>query len=235
MATAPARKPSAPKQLPPPNSDFYRFAETLGADELAILKRVRAFMETKVAPIINKYWADDAFPFELLPSFKELGIGGLGYKGYGCAGGSQKLFGWVGGYGIVGTGGFFESIGFRPGRLHAALAGASEFMGGLLVFFGLLGPIGPALMLSVMIVAAMSVHRGHGLFTMTNGVELPLLYGAAAVGLAFIGFGTYSLDAALGLTPLWTHTVQTAALAIGVVGAGSSLAMRRPVTSSVAA
>ena len=52
-------------------------------------------METKVQPIINKYWSDDAFPFELLPSFKELGIGGLGFEGYGCAGGSQKLFGFV--------------------------------------------------------------------------------------------------------------------------------------------
>jgi glutaryl-CoA dehydrogenase len=53
-------------------------------------------MEAKVQPIINKYWSDDAFPFELLPSFKELGLGGLGYEGYGCAGGSQKLFGFVG-------------------------------------------------------------------------------------------------------------------------------------------
>jgi glutaryl-CoA dehydrogenase len=53
-------------------------------------------MDTKVQPIINKYWSDDAFPFELLPSFKELGLGGLGYEGYGCAGGSQKLFGFVG-------------------------------------------------------------------------------------------------------------------------------------------
>ena len=52
-------------------------------------------METKVQPIINNYWSDDAFPFELLPSFKELGIGGLGFEGYGCAGGSQKLFGFV--------------------------------------------------------------------------------------------------------------------------------------------
>ena len=95
MATAPALKPSGPKQLPPPNSDFYQFAETLGADELAILKKVRAFMETKVAPIIDKYWAEDAFPFEVLPAFKELNIGGLGIQGYGCAGGSQLLVGLV--------------------------------------------------------------------------------------------------------------------------------------------
>ena len=95
MATAPTLKPSAPKQLPPPNSDFYQFAETLGADELAILKKVRAFMETKVAPIINKYWIEDAFPFEVLPAFKELNVGGLGIQGYGCPGGSQLLIGLV--------------------------------------------------------------------------------------------------------------------------------------------
>jgi alkylation response protein AidB-like acyl-CoA dehydrogenase len=95
MATATAHKPSAPKQLPPPNSDFYQFAETLGADELAVLKKVRAFMETKVAPIINKYWIEDAFPFEVLPAFKELNVGGLGIQGYGCPGGSQLLIGLV--------------------------------------------------------------------------------------------------------------------------------------------
>jgi alkylation response protein AidB-like acyl-CoA dehydrogenase len=84
-----------PKPLPAPNSDFYELYETLNADELAILKRVRAFMETKVAPVITKYWVEDAFPFELLPAVKELGIGGLGMKGYGCAGGSLALLGFV--------------------------------------------------------------------------------------------------------------------------------------------
>src|SRR5207237_6327897 len=96
-----------------------------------------------------------------------------------AAHGAQKLFGWFGGYGIAGTGGFFESIGFRPGRLFAAAAGSGEFAGGLLVALGFLGPIGPALMLSVMIVAAVSVHWGH-LFATNNGIEVPLLYGTAA-------------------------------------------------------
>ena len=84
-----------PKPLPKPNSDFYELAETLSADELALVKQVRAFMESKVAPIINKYWVEDAFPFELIPAFKELNIGGLGLEGYGCRGGSQKLFGFI--------------------------------------------------------------------------------------------------------------------------------------------
>jgi len=86
----------APKQLPTPNSDFYHFADTLSADERAILQKVRTFMESKVQPIINKYWVEDAFPFEVLPAFKELNIGGLGYEGHGCAGGSQLLVGLVG-------------------------------------------------------------------------------------------------------------------------------------------
>ncbi|HKR83200.1 MAG TPA: acyl-CoA dehydrogenase family protein, partial [Terriglobales bacterium] len=84
------------KPLPVPNVDFYEFAETLPAEELATLKKVREYMETKVAPIINKYWVEDSFPFELLPSFKELNIGGLGIEGYGCPGGSQLLIGLVG-------------------------------------------------------------------------------------------------------------------------------------------
>src|SRR5580765_2091391 len=83
-----------PKAVPAPNSDFYQLVDVLTAEEKAIVKKVRAYMETKVQPIINKYWSDDAFPFELLPSFKELGICGLGFEGYGCPGGSQKLFGF---------------------------------------------------------------------------------------------------------------------------------------------
>ncbi len=94
---APAAKKDIrpPKPLPAPNSDFYELAETLPAEELAVVKQVRAFMETKVAPIITKYWVEDAFPFELLPAIKELGIGGVGLKGYGCRGGSSLLAGLV--------------------------------------------------------------------------------------------------------------------------------------------
>ena len=90
---AQVKEPPGRKPLPPPNSDFYQLAETLDAEELGFLRQIRAFMETKVAPIINKYWIEDSFPFELLPAFKELNIGGLGMQGYGCRGGSALLFG----------------------------------------------------------------------------------------------------------------------------------------------
>src|SRR5258708_6137495 len=92
---AEAKAPAQPRPLPKPNSDFYDLASTLGAEELGVLRTVREFMETKVAPIANKYWAADAFPFEVLPAFKELGIGGLGIQGYGCRGGSALLFGLI--------------------------------------------------------------------------------------------------------------------------------------------
>jgi alkylation response protein AidB-like acyl-CoA dehydrogenase len=83
------------RQPPAPNSDFYQLVDVLSAEERVIVKKVRTFAETKVQPIINKYWSDDAFPFELLSSIKELQIAGLGYQGYGCAGGSEMLFGFV--------------------------------------------------------------------------------------------------------------------------------------------
>src|SRR5262245_29590423 len=117
-----------------------------------------------------------------------------------AAHGAQKLFGWFGGHGIAGTGGFFESLGFRPGRFFAAAAGTAEFAGGALVAFGLLGPLGPALVISTMIVAIATVHWANGVFAQNNGFELPLLYAVVAAGLALAGYGAYSIDAALQLS-----------------------------------
>ena len=90
---SPAARPAP--ALPPPDSDFYLLAECLGESERAIVRKVRAFMESKVAPVINKYWAEDAFPFALLPGTRELNVAGLGYQGYGCPGGSTLLDGFV--------------------------------------------------------------------------------------------------------------------------------------------
>jgi putative oxidoreductase len=56
--------------------------------------------------------------------------------------GTQKLFGWFGGHGLDGTAGFFESLGLRPGRQHAIVAGAAEAGGGALLAAGLATPAG---------------------------------------------------------------------------------------------
>src|SRR5258708_39072284 len=63
--------PPAAATLPKPNGDFYQLTESLNDGDRAVLQKIRAFMETSVAPVINKYWADDAFPFDLLPGFRD--------------------------------------------------------------------------------------------------------------------------------------------------------------------
>ena len=142
-----------------------------------------------------------------------------------AAHGTQKLFGWFGGYGLAGTAGFFEQLGFRPGRFFAATAAGTELAAGLLLAFGLLGPRGPALIIAVMVVAMATVHWQHGLFAATNGIEVPLLYSVAALALALTGPGAYSLDAALGLS--WSSEVAWIAIALGVIGGFANLAIRK--------
>jgi putative oxidoreductase len=142
-----------------------------------------------------------------------------------AAHGAQKLFGWFGGYGLAGTGGFFEGLGFRPGKFFAAAAGATEIAGGLLLALGLFGPLGPALIISVMVVAMVTVHWSHGLFAQDNGIELPLLYSVTVAGIALIGYGAYSLDALLQLT--WSSEVVWTVLGLGLIGGLANLAIRK--------
>ncbi len=80
---------------PPIDGDFYRVADLLDAKERVVAQRVRGFMEAEVAPIIEDYWARDKFPFEIIPKIAGIGIGGIGYEGYGAAGGSMLLNGFV--------------------------------------------------------------------------------------------------------------------------------------------
>src|SRR5580693_4252107 len=87
-----------------------------------------------------------------------------------AAHGAQKVFGWFGGYGLKGTGGFFERLGFRPGVPFAAAAGLSEVGGGVLLTLGLFTPFGAAAVLAAMLVAIVSVHLKNGFFTMNNGI-----------------------------------------------------------------
>src|SRR3954465_7250379 len=79
-----------------------------------------------------------------------------------AAHGAQKLFGWFRGAGLADTAVFFEQIGFRPGRGFAIMAGLTELLSGTLLALGFLGPIGATMLLSVMVVAVITVHRGNG-------------------------------------------------------------------------
>ena len=151
-----------------------------------------------------------------------------------AAHGAQKLFGTFGGYGLKGTGGFFESLGFRPGVPFAAAAGISEFAGGILLILGLFTPIGAAAVLSTMLVAAISVHWKNGFFGMNNGIEMPFLYAVVALGIGLSGAGTISLDALFGLTILQQPAIIVGLLALSVVGAILTLAVRHQPSAQTA-
>lgn len=142
-----------------------------------------------------------------------------------AAHGAQKLFGWFGGHGIAGTGGWLESMGFRPARLHATVTGLAEFGGGVLLMAGLLTPLGAAGVLGVMAVAIATVHWSKGFFNTDGGFEFNMLVAASAIALAFTGPGEYSLDNALGWNLAGTEW-GLGAIAVGLVAAAGVLVSR---------
>jgi putative oxidoreductase len=153
-------------------------------------------------------------------------IGGL-FIGHG----TQKLFGWFGGYGPDGTGGFFESLGMRPGRQHALAAGATETASGALLAAGLATPAAAAGITAVMTTAIRTVHQPNGPWVTDNGWEHTATNIAAVLAITEAGPGPVSLDAALGIERKGAGWALAALLA-GV--AGSTLVLRqweRPVPS----
>lgn len=112
-----------------------------------------------------------------------------------AAHGSQKLFGWFGGYGLDGTGQWMASVGLNPGFFMALLAGSAEFFGGIALILGLLMRPAAAINAVTMLVALFWVHWGKGFFLDTHGIEYALALSSANVALIFIGGGKYSLDA----------------------------------------
>lgn len=150
-----------------------------------------------------------------------------------AAHGTQKLFGWFGGYGLSGTGQFLEQLGFRPGRLQAALAGTAELLAGLFLAAGFLTPAAAAAVFAVMLVAAVSVHLKSGFFAHNGGYEYTLVLGGTALALAFTGPGALSLDQALGIS--WSGEAWgLAALAAGLIGGGVPLLARHTTKPSAA-
>ena len=114
-----------------------------------------------------------------------------------AAHGAQKLFGWFGGYGPKGTGGWFESIGIKPGVLAATLVGIVEFGGGLLFAAGLWTTVVAIVLALTMLVAILKVHGKNGFWATSNGYELNLILIAVFVGVALTGAGSYAVDAIL--------------------------------------
>jgi putative oxidoreductase len=131
--------------------------------------------------------------------------------------GAQKLFGWFGGPGPEAMGQAFDSMGLKPGKRTAIVAGASEAGGGALLALGLLTPVGSAATIGVMSQAVETVHKEKGFFVTEGGYEYNLALAAAALLLADIGPGPISLDRALG-TEVRGPLVALAALGAGLAG-----------------
>jgi putative oxidoreductase len=142
-----------------------------------------------------------------------------------AAHGAQKLFGWFGGAGLDGTGAFFETIGFRPGRRYAAVTGLAEIAGGLGLAAGFATPVAAAATSAVMVGAINAVHRPNGFFNQDGGYEYPLLLGLVAVGVAFTGPGQASLDHAFGWQLAGTEW-GLVAMAAGIAAAAVPFGLR---------
>jgi putative oxidoreductase len=142
--------------------------------------------------------------------------------------GTQKLFGWFGGAGLDATAGGFENLGMRPGRRHAAAAGAAEAGGGALLTLGALTPVAASLITGVMTTAIRKVHAKNGPWVTGGGWEYNAVLIAAMAAIADHGPGRPSVDAAL-FPRLKGPAV--ALLAVGTGVAGSYVATSEPMSS----
>lgn len=64
-------------------ADFYAYESLLPDDERKLLLKARDLMRDQVKPLVNEYWAKGEFPTELIGLFRESGLAGLPYEGYG--------------------------------------------------------------------------------------------------------------------------------------------------------
>jgi putative oxidoreductase len=124
---------------------------------------------------------------------------------------------------IPGTAGWFDSMGMRPGILHARLAACGELATGICLALGLLTPFAGLGLVALMSVAFWTVHKGHGLLVFQDGWEYNLVLATIGVSVATIGPGEWSLDDALGIdlngtTGLVISLVGGVAAAAGLLG-----------------
>jgi putative oxidoreductase len=145
-----------------------------------------------------------------------------------AAHGYNKFFG---GGRIPGTARWFDSMGMKPnGKVHAIMAASTELGAGLLFAVGLLTPLAAAGIVSLMVVAAWTVHRANGFFIVKSGWEYNLVLATIAVSVATTGPGRFSLDDALGVDLAFRPKVALGvALGLGLAaGIGLLLAAYRP-------
>ncbi|MEV5410973.1 DoxX family protein [Thermopolyspora sp. NPDC052614] len=123
-----------------------------------------------------------------------------------------------GGGRLAGTARWFESIGIRPGRLHAVTATATEVGAGLLLLLGALTPLAAAAVIGTMGVALIANHLRNGFFIFRpgEGYEYVLMIALASAALGALGAGRWSVDHVVGFqVGGWAG--------LGIAGLGGSL------------
>lgn len=150
-----------------------------------------------------------------------------------AAHGYQKFFS---GGRIAGTARWFDSMGMRPGRLHALAAASTEVGSGVLLALGLLTPLAGAAFVALMLVAAYTVHRPNGFFSVRSGWEYNLILALIGATLGFTGPGRFSLDHVLGLDSLLPAMGGGLIAIVGglLAGAGQLVIFYRPPASKTA-
>jgi len=124
---------------------------------------------------------------------------------------------------IAGTAGWFDSMGMRPGKVHAVLAAGGEIAAGVFMALGLLTSFAALGFVGLMTVAWWTVHRDSGFFIIKEGWEYVFILALVAVTVAMIGPGDWSLDAAIGLADNFDGYVGLLISALGGVVAAAAL------------
>jgi putative oxidoreductase len=132
-----------------------------------------------------------------------------------------------GGGKIEGTGRWFDSLGMKPGIVHAWFASITEVGSGALLVLGLFTPLAGAGMVGVMLVAWITNHMKNGFFIFRpgEGYEYVMTLTVLGVVLGTLGPGQWSIDDKVHfLATLWGWPGFAISLGAGAVGAGLLLA-----------
>ncbi len=138
--------------------------------------------------------------------------------------GSQKMFGWFGGPGLVKTQSLLKTVGFKPAAFWTLVGTLGELGGGVLFLLGLLTPLGAAAIFASMLMAVLKFHWKAGLWAQNGGYEYPLVLALIALAIGMVGGGNYSLDALIGfsLSATFYWILVALAIAVDLVGIATS-------------
>jgi len=125
--------------------------------------------------------------------------------------------------GLDGVASWFDSMGMRPGKLHARAAAGGEILSGLFLAFGILTSFAALGFVALMTVAFYTTHRRNGFFILDEGWEYVMVLGIIAVSIAMIGPGEWSIDNAIGIDTDLDGYVGLAISAVGGVAAATAL------------